>query len=100
MRSESLDFLKTYLNNASPTGFESSGQQLWLLRNPIGVQEDTAHMPPAELSNIWASKIAAAHRRKFTTVGPCEKYRRQPSPATIKTATSIVSIAQVLWTKR
>lgn len=30
MRSKSLDFLRTYLNNASPTGFESSGQQLWL----------------------------------------------------------------------
>ncbi|MCW3086610.1 MAG: peptidase [Bacteroidetes bacterium] len=26
----SLDFLKTYLNNASPTGFESEGQKLWL----------------------------------------------------------------------
>ena len=23
-------FLEAYLNNASPTGFESSGQQLWL----------------------------------------------------------------------
>ena len=30
MRSKSLDFLRTYLNNASPTGFESSGQQIWL----------------------------------------------------------------------
>lgn len=30
MRNQSLDFLRTYLNNASPTGFESSGQQLWL----------------------------------------------------------------------
>ncbi|MBI1288065.1 MAG: M20/M25/M40 family metallo-hydrolase [Flavobacteriales bacterium] len=30
MRSESLEFLRTYINNASPTGFESSGQQLWL----------------------------------------------------------------------
>jgi len=28
--SESLAFLSTYLNNASPTGFESSGQQIWL----------------------------------------------------------------------
>jgi putative aminopeptidase FrvX len=28
--SESLAFLTTYLNNASPTGFESSGQQIWL----------------------------------------------------------------------
>ncbi|HET8964259.1 MAG TPA: M20/M25/M40 family metallo-hydrolase [Chitinophagales bacterium] len=26
----SLDFLRTYLNNASPTGFESKGQRLWL----------------------------------------------------------------------
>lgn len=30
MRSQSLEFLRTYINNASPTGFESSGQQLWL----------------------------------------------------------------------
>ncbi len=27
---ESLEFLTRYLNNASPTGFESAGQQLWL----------------------------------------------------------------------
>ena len=27
---QSEAFLQTYLNNASPTGFESSGQQLWL----------------------------------------------------------------------
>jgi putative aminopeptidase FrvX len=27
---ESLQFLQKYINNASPTGFESSGQQLWL----------------------------------------------------------------------
>ncbi|MDR3716682.1 MAG: M42 family metallopeptidase [Puia sp.] len=26
----SLSFLKTYINNASPVGFESSGQKLWL----------------------------------------------------------------------
>ena len=26
----SLEFLETYLNNASPTGFESEGQKLWL----------------------------------------------------------------------
>ena len=26
----SHDFLKAYLNNASPTGFESEGQRLWL----------------------------------------------------------------------
>ena len=25
-----IEFLHTYLNNASPTGFESSGQQIWL----------------------------------------------------------------------
>ena len=25
-----MNFLETYLNNASPTGFESPGQQLWL----------------------------------------------------------------------
>ncbi len=30
MRKESKKFLKDYLNNASPTGFESSGQQIWL----------------------------------------------------------------------
>ena len=27
---ESLSFLENYLNNPSPTGFEQSGQQLWL----------------------------------------------------------------------
>ena len=27
---EELDFLKAYINNPSPTGFESPGQQLWL----------------------------------------------------------------------
>ena len=30
MRKESKAFLETYLNNASPTGFESKGQQIWL----------------------------------------------------------------------
>lgn len=30
MRKESKKFLEKYLNNNSPTGFESSGQQLWL----------------------------------------------------------------------
>ncbi len=30
MRKESKKFLEKYLNNASPTGFESSGQKLWL----------------------------------------------------------------------
>ncbi len=30
MDKESNAFLKKYLNNASPTGFESSGQQIWL----------------------------------------------------------------------
>ncbi|MFN0033222.1 MAG: M42 family metallopeptidase [Flavobacteriales bacterium] len=27
---KSLEFLKNYINNASPTGFESPGQQMWL----------------------------------------------------------------------
>ena len=27
---QSLTFLKNYLNNPSPTGFESEGQKLWL----------------------------------------------------------------------
>lgn len=27
---KSMDFMEKYLNNASPTGFESAGQQLWL----------------------------------------------------------------------
>lgn len=30
MSSKSIDFLYKYLNNASPTGFEASGQQIWL----------------------------------------------------------------------
>ena len=30
MRKESRKFLEAYLNNASPTGFEAKGQQLWL----------------------------------------------------------------------
>lgn len=30
MNEKSSEFLYTYLNNASPTGFESSGQQIWL----------------------------------------------------------------------
>lgn len=30
MNNQSEKFLKAYLNNASPTGFESSGQQIWL----------------------------------------------------------------------
>lgn len=30
MRKQSRSFLETYLNNASPTGFESGGQRLWL----------------------------------------------------------------------
>lgn len=30
MDKQSRDFLYKYLNNASPTGFESSGQQIWL----------------------------------------------------------------------
>ena len=30
MDKKSREFLFKYLNNASPTGFESSGQQIWL----------------------------------------------------------------------
>ena len=30
MDKKSKNFLTEYLNNASPTGFESSGQQIWL----------------------------------------------------------------------
>lgn len=30
MRPESKAFLETYLNNVSPTGFEHSGQSIWL----------------------------------------------------------------------
>ena len=30
MRKESKSFIYKYLNNASPTGFESAGQQIWL----------------------------------------------------------------------
>ena len=30
MDKKSKDFLYSYLNNASPTGFESPGQQIWL----------------------------------------------------------------------
>ncbi len=30
MSDKSFDFLSKYINNASPTGFESSGQKLWL----------------------------------------------------------------------
>src|SRR5690606_11854393 len=30
MRKESFDFLEKYLNNSSPTSFESEGQKLWL----------------------------------------------------------------------
>ncbi len=30
MNQKNLQFLETYLNNASPTGFESSGQKIWL----------------------------------------------------------------------
>ena len=37
MKKTSLTFLKSYLDNASPTGFESSGQKLWLdyIKNDI-----------------------------------------------------------------
>jgi putative aminopeptidase FrvX len=30
MTEQSKTFLYEYLNNASPTGFEASGQQIWL----------------------------------------------------------------------
>ena len=30
MSAESLKFLEQYINNASPTGFETSGQKMWL----------------------------------------------------------------------
>lgn len=30
MRKESFEFLEKYINNASPTGFESAGQRIWL----------------------------------------------------------------------
>ncbi|MBM3400202.1 MAG: M42 family metallopeptidase, partial [Bacteroidetes bacterium] len=30
MRREAKKFLEKYLNNVSPTGFESSGQKIWL----------------------------------------------------------------------
>ncbi len=30
LRQESFDFLKQYLNNFSPVGYESSGQQIWM----------------------------------------------------------------------
>ena len=30
MRDESKAFLEKYLNNVSPTGFEHSGQSIWL----------------------------------------------------------------------
>lgn len=30
LTAKSLAFLRTYINNASPVGFESSGQKLWL----------------------------------------------------------------------
>lgn len=30
LKKESLDFLESYLNNASPTGFESGGQKIWM----------------------------------------------------------------------
>jgi len=30
LNKKSIDFMYKYLNNASPTGFESPGQQIWL----------------------------------------------------------------------
>jgi putative aminopeptidase FrvX len=40
----SMEFLKTYINNASPVGFESSGQKLWL--NYIKGYVDTTFVDP------------------------------------------------------
>ncbi len=37
MNKQSKIFLYKYLNNASPTGFESSGQQIWL-DDSIGIK--------------------------------------------------------------
>ncbi len=44
LNDNSLLFLKNYLNNASPTGFESSGQKLWL--NYISPYIDTHFVDP------------------------------------------------------
>lgn len=30
LKESSLTFLEQYLNNASPTGYESSGQRIWM----------------------------------------------------------------------
>ena len=30
LNKKSLEFLESYLNNASPTGYESEGQKLWM----------------------------------------------------------------------
>ena len=30
LKKDSLTFLEKYLNNASPTGYESEGQKLWM----------------------------------------------------------------------
>src|SRR5215204_3090119 len=41
---KSFEFLKTYINNPSPVGFESSGQKLWL--NYIKPLVDTTYVDP------------------------------------------------------
>jgi putative aminopeptidase FrvX len=41
---KSFEFLKTYINNASPVGFESSGQKLWL--NYLKPYVDTTFTDP------------------------------------------------------
>ncbi|MCB0759392.1 MAG: M20/M25/M40 family metallo-hydrolase [Flavobacteriales bacterium] len=44
LTAKSLDFMERYLNNASPTGFESSGQRMWL--DHIGPWVDTYFTDP------------------------------------------------------
>jgi hypothetical protein len=41
---KSMAFLRTYINNPSPVGFESSGQKLWL--NYIKSLVDTTFVDP------------------------------------------------------
>src|SRR6185436_6349964 len=44
LTSKSVEFLRSYINNASPVGFESSGQKLWL--NYIKPWVDTTFADP------------------------------------------------------
>ena len=30
LNEKSIDFLREYLNNASPTGYEAEGQKIWM----------------------------------------------------------------------